>query len=118
VIFFLYRFEPAIAWSDAPFSWHLAPVQERVLPAPLPSHEALALLSVVLVDGDKSIVRGLRAVTFSPEFTLVLHTAITEKAKGRWDPAEFDAQLRLAYEAWPTTEQMLSRAIVRIKGGA
>jgi hypothetical protein len=32
VIFFLYRFEKAIGWSDAPYSWHLVPADEQQVP--------------------------------------------------------------------------------------
>src|SRR5260370_13423918 len=32
VIFLLYRFGEAIAWSDAPYSWHRVPPEQRQLP--------------------------------------------------------------------------------------
>ena len=102
VILFLYRFGEAIAWRDAPYSWHLVPANERQLPGAPATAETRALLCVVLVDADSNIVRALRALTFSPEFTSALHTAITEQAEERWDPGEFDAQLRRACQCWPT----------------
>jgi len=80
--------------------------------------ETRALLSVVLVDADKNIVRGLRAVMFSPDFTFALHMAIGEQAVCFWNQVNYDAQLSRAYQRWPTTEQMLSWAIARTKGGA
>jgi hypothetical protein len=118
VIFFLYRFQPAIAWSAASYSWHLVPAAERQLPEPPATAETRALLSVVLVDADENIVCALRTVTFSPEFMRVLRTAITEQAAGRWDPEDYETHLHSAYLSWPTTEEMLSRAIARTKGGA
>ena len=58
-IFFLYRFEKAIAWSDAPYSWHLVPADERQLPETPESAETRALLSVVLVDARTKTSSGL-----------------------------------------------------------
>jgi hypothetical protein len=118
VIFFLYRFEKAIGWSDAPYSWHLVPADEQQLPPTLETTGMRALVSVVLVDADHNIVRALRTVALSPEFTRTLHAAIAEQAAGPWNPGDFDAQSRSAYQSWPTTEQMLSRAIARTRGGA
>ena len=117
VIFFLYRFHEAIAWSDAPYSWHLMPADERQPLETLATAKIRALLSVVLVDADRNIIRGLRAVTFSPEFARALPMAIANQAAGPWNPETFDAQLRSAYQSWPTTEQMLSRASARTRGG-
>lgn len=61
VIDLLYRFGQAIPWSDAPYSWHLAPVRERTLPELEPTLETRAVLSVVLVEARTDIVRALRA---------------------------------------------------------
>ncbi len=118
VIFLLYRFHAVIDWCDAPYSWHLLPADERQLPETLMTAETRALLSVVLVDADHNIVRALRAVTLSPEFSQALHTAITEQAEERWDRKEFDAHLHSAYQFFSTTEQMLSRAIARTSARA
>jgi hypothetical protein len=117
VIFFLYRFEKAISWSEAPYSWHLVPPDQRQPPPTLETTGMRALVSVVLVDADHNIVRALRTIALSPEFTRALHVAIAEQAAGRWNRDDFEAQLRSAYQSWPTTEQMLSRAIAR-SGGA
>src|SRR5260370_29533370 len=48
VIFFLYRFEKAIAWSDAPYSWQLVPADKRQPPPTLETTGMRALVSVVL----------------------------------------------------------------------
>jgi hypothetical protein len=119
VIFFLYRFGEAIGWSDTPYSYHLLPADQRQQLHETPATaETRALLRVVLVDADHNIVRALRAVTFSPQFTRRLHAAIAGQAAGPWNAEDFDAQLRSAYEHWPTTEQMLNRASARTYGGA
>jgi len=118
VLFFLYRFGEAIQWSDAPYSWHLVPAGERELPEPPATTETRALLSVVLVDADRNVVRALGAVTLSPDFTRELHRAIRRQAARPWPAEDYDAQLRRAYERWPDTEAMLAAAVARCLGGA
>lgn len=65
-----------------------------------------------------NIVRALRMVRFSPEFTRALHTAIGDQVVCPCIQGNYDAQLRLAYQRWPTTQQMLNSAIARTRGGA
>ena len=118
VIFFLYRFGGFINWSDAPYSWHLVPPKERELPRQLETPETRALLLIVLVDADSNIVRALRAVTLPPKFTAALHAAIHAQAGRAWTAEAFNEHVRKAYNRWPTTEQMLTRAAARCRGGA
>jgi len=117
-IFFLYRFGDEIGWSDAPYSWHLVPADQREQPEMPANVETRALLSIVLVDADHNIVQALRAVTFSPEFTRKLHAAIRHQAGRPWNRAVYDRELREAYKRWPTTESMLRAEIARTLGGA
>jgi hypothetical protein len=118
VIFLLYRFGEAIAWSDAPYSWHRVPPEQRQLPETPTTAEIRAWLSVALVDADRNVVRALRRGILSPDFTRALHAAIADQAAGPWNPENFDAHLRSAYQSWSTTEQMLSHAIARTSWGA
>jgi hypothetical protein len=118
VLFLLYRFGEAIRWSDAPYTWHLVPAGEREPPARRRSGESRALLTVVLVDADRNLVRALRALTLSPEFTRTLHAAIRRQAARVWTAEAYDAELRRAYARWPTSEAMLPAATVRCIGGA
>jgi hypothetical protein len=118
VIFFLYHFGAAIPWSDAPYSWHLVPEAQRELPEMPATAETRALLSVVLVDADLNIVRALRTVTLSPEFTRMLHAVIRAQAARPWSAPAYDNALSAAYTRWKTSEAMLAAAIARTKGGA
>lgn len=103
----LYAFGDGLPWSDAPFSWHLLPEAERVLP-PETRGEERALLSVVLVDAETGIIRALRVVTLSPTFTRLLHDAIREQAARPWPgDALYDAQLAALYQRYPSTTALL-----------
>ncbi len=119
-LFLLYRFGAqgaGVPWSDAPYSIHLLPEVERVLPPAELAPEARALLHIVLVDSLSGIVRVLRAVSLSRDVTKALHSAIREQAAAPWSPAAYDADLRAAYDRYSTTEKMVTKA-TRCLGGA
>lgn len=113
LIIFLYRFGRAIPWSDAPYSWHRVPEQERVLPDPVGVAEPHALLQVVLADAATGIVRALRAIALLPAFTTALHLAIRDQAAAHWDPAAYDRALDQLY-ARISPEALAARSHTRM----
>jgi hypothetical protein len=113
VIFLLFRFEPAMPWSDAPYSIHLVPEEERQAPEPVATPEPHALLQVTLVDARTGIIRALRALTFGPALTTALHLAIRDQLAAPWNRAAYDRAVDLAYRRYPTTERLLETALVR-----
>lgn len=118
VIFFLYRFGSILPWSDAPFSWWLVPEDERVMPPPETSTELRALLQVILVDADSGIIKAMRALTLSNEFTVKLHHAIYEQSQRNWPgDGAYEKQLQVAYQKYPDSATM-ARAAIKSKGGA
>jgi hypothetical protein len=118
VIFFLYRFGDEIPWSDAPYSLWLVPASERVEPPTEWRPDTRALLTVILVEQESAIVRVLRAVTFSPEFTMAIHGQIWAQATMRWRGRErYDRTISEAYGKWPHTSDMIRDAQAITKGG-
>lgn len=114
--FLLYRFGDAVPWCDAPYSWWLVPEGQRTEPAP-PGAGLRALLQVVLIDV-RGIVRGLRALTWSPEFTEAVHAAIRGQiARGRPDAGRYNRQILEAYERWPTSAAMARATPIHCVGG-
>ncbi len=114
LIIFLYRFGHG-EWSDAPFSIHMVPASECVLPQPLTGEQRIAL-NVVLVSANDGIVQALRFVSLSPEFSQRLHTAITAQAAMPFDQAAYDARLARIYKLNSSTG-LSGRAVVRCRGG-
>jgi len=117
-IFLLYRFGDAVDWSDAPYSWHLVPPEQRELPQPTATSETRTLLQIILVDAGTNVVRATRAVTLSLEFRRILADAITKQASEPWTEKTYAADVADAYVRWPTTGDMVAAAIARTKGGA
>jgi len=114
VIFFLYKFG-TMQWSDAPFSIHLIPEHERVIPGP--KHGLHAILNIVLVDANNGLIEVLRASTLSPEFTTALEKAIQEQSSKPFDATEHQKSIDRAYKMYSHSRDMAQRAIIKTKGG-
>ena len=116
LIFLLYRVAGFGDWSDAPYSWHLVkemlPEQATLPPAVL--DEERYLLSVTLVEATTGIIKALRVVTFSPQFTRQLHAAIERQALSPWHGnAAYNAAIGDVYRRFPAAADMAQAATVR-----
>lgn len=109
VLWFLYRVDGGCDWSDAPYTWHLLPQDQRIPPEPL-TGEQRALLNVVLVDASDGIIKALRAVSLSPELSQALHGAIAEQRAAPWDTAAYDRARTAAYQRYATSAHMARAA--------
>lgn len=90
--------------GDGSYAWQrmVRATGDETLPY-LPKLNERALLHVTLVDAATGIVKALRAGTFSPAVTSLLHKAIREQAQaaatGEWDEAAFDRKVKQIYAA-------------------
>ena len=116
-IFFLYRFEPAIPWGDSTFSLHLVPEVERVVPEPDDNPEARALITTLLIDAETGILKVIRALSFSPDFTRRLHAAIREQAAQPFNAQHHERNAAAVMARLQTTD-LLKRAVAKCRGGA
>jgi hypothetical protein len=115
-LFVITRFGRSL-FLDTSYQWHCVDPAERVPPPPHEetSPELRALLTIILVDASAGIVRALREVSYSPEFTRAIHRAIADQAA-----APFDA---LAHVRWAQgmlrfdTHQLWDRCTIYCKGG-
>jgi hypothetical protein len=123
--FALYVKDPVIAlcwrfsvgdWSDAPYSWHLVPEAERILPQDLKGETERILLHVILVGAHDGRIKTMRAVTFTPGFSHALHVAIREQANSPWEQAAYDLALTNLYGSLSSTD-LVSLATARCRGG-
>jgi hypothetical protein len=112
-IFLLHQFG-GMLWNDTPYSWWLVSEEHRTLPDTNPTLHAL--LKVVLIDSSNGIVKGLRALTFSAEFTLRLQQEIRRQAVMPWSRVKHEEVIQSIYQTYSSAE-MAERAVIRCKGG-
>ena len=116
VIIICYRFGEQ-PWSDATYTWHLVPEDERTIPDFPASDEERALLHIVLIDATTGIVKALRACTYSPAFTAALHDAIRYQSAQPFNREEYDRQSQRVYAGHTSRQIATQLARYRCVGG-
>jgi hypothetical protein len=102
----------SLPWNNAPFSIHMVPPAGRWLP-PEPEPGEGTWIHVFLVDGANHILRAMRTLSFSRDFTSVLHRLIREQAERPFDLDAHVKYCREAEERWAKPEWMLPLALAR-----
>lgn len=114
----LYRFGDS-PWSDAPYSWHLVPEDQRTLPNLTGLQDPHLILVVMLVDAATGILLVNRVVSLAPSFSTALSLAIREQASRPWPgDVAYDRQLAALYQRYPASRDMVRHARARSRGGS
>lgn len=103
-------------WADSPYSYHLVPPAEQVLPDPGDEGgDQARLLTVILVDrADGRIAAPIRVLSLPPDFAAALHEAIREQAGRPWPGSvAYDRQLADLYRRYPSSAMLLRDARAR-----
>lgn len=116
LIVFAHRFGGLSTWSDVPFSWHLQPSANRVLPSLTNSPDARDLLWLTLVGSRDGIIHAQRGMTLSPTFSFALRQAILAQATTFFDPAECTLAISRLYISYPDIADRLTLATARTLG--
>jgi len=62
------------------------------------------LLHIILVDASNGIVRAMRVISLSPEFTQALHRAIQEQAEMPFARAGYNGELESLFAHYSSSE--------------
>jgi hypothetical protein len=114
LIFLVYRIKGGCEWSEAGYSYHMIPKEERLLPEVSKTNDAPdRRFQVVLVDSKTGIVQGVRKLKLGLEFASLIYRTIHTQAKMEWNETEFNRALERTYELCPNTLAMLQGCVVR-----
>jgi hypothetical protein len=111
VMFFLFKIEGFLDWSDLAFTIHLAG-DERV-----EEGDGYLPFNLVLVEPDSQIVKGLRMVTVSPDFRTKIVRLIEQQAAERFDTISYYKKIGQLYQGYPSANDMLKKATIVEQGG-
>jgi len=111
ILFFLFKIDDFLDWSDLAFTIHLAG-DEMVEAGPhyLP-------FNLVLVDSGTNIIKSLRVVTVSPAFRSMLASITQGQAKKRFDTIGYYKTIGALYEKYPVVDNMINKALIVEQGG-
>lgn len=111
VLLLLYRIDGATDWSDLAYTPHSSPQDMLDFPE---AEECQGLgLRLVLTDADTGIVRVLRDLGLSAEFSRVLLTLMQQQAEELYDPVEFNQTLDEIYSRYPEPDEIVEKALIR-----
>jgi hypothetical protein len=103
---------------DCSYQWHRVNELERTAPPAWEetSPKLRALVTVILVETRTGILKALRAVTYSPEFTRAFHKAIAEQASMPYHQAEHERRVEAIAHQY-STDQLWVKCQHRCHGG-
>jgi len=111
-LFFLFRIPNlTYEWSDCPFALGLVAPERRRLPDRKPG--AGYALPIIMADATTGVVQGIRMVTLSPSFSLMLEATVADIAAALpvFTPEAHDREIRTAYDRWPHSNRMAADAM-------
>ena len=111
LLFFLFKIEGFLDWSDLAFTIHLVQDEE------IEDHDGYLPFNLVLVDSSTSIIKALRMVTVSPTFRSVLVRAIERQHQEPFNVIEYYKDIKLVYDTYPEVVLMLKKALIVEQGG-
>lgn len=111
VLFFLFKIEGFLDWSDLAFTPHLAG-GETIVPG-----NAFLPIDIVLTEPDSKIVKGFRMVTVSPDFRMKLTEFFRQQAEERFETVAYLQKIGNLYDRYPTTTDLLNKAVIIEQGG-
>ena len=116
-VWLLYRFGggQGLPWIQAPFSIHLLPEDRRAGPVFFTGDDQSLPLLVVLVEAKTAVVKALRDLPMSPEFSRTLVRLMEAQGLTPWTGREDYARgLEGVRRRWPSAKAMLSQAVCRM----
>lgn len=111
VLLLLYRIDGATDWSDLAYTPHGLPQGLPDFPEP---DECPGLgLRLVLINADSGMVKVLRDMALSAEFSRTLLVCMQKQAEALYDPAVFNQVLDEIYMHHPEPDEIVEKALVR-----
>ena len=111
ILFFLYKIDGFLDWSDLAFTIHLAGGEKIVDDGSyLPFH-------ILLIESGTNVIKGIRIVTASPKFRTILAKNIAQQKTVIFDTLAYYKKINIIYESYPKTFSMLAKSLITEKGG-
>src|SRR5574338_1483370 len=110
-LFALFRVEGLMQWSDPAIHLQLVEdAEDRERPPHIPG--AHQVLSMVLVEAETGLVRGMRVVTWSKHASTVLHRILNEQLTAEFDSQEHASRVAEIYRHYSSSKQLVRAALL------
>jgi hypothetical protein len=111
ILFFLFKIEEFLDWSDLAFTIHLAGDEK------IDDNAGYLPFNLVLVESETGIIKGLRLVTVTPAFRSALARITQQQSKEPFDTIDYYKKFGALYGRYPSAASMLKKAAIIERGG-
>jgi len=111
ILFFLYKIDNFLDWSDLAFSIHLAG-DETII-----DDGSYLPFTILLIESGTNIIKGIRIVTASPRFRSMFTKIIAEQNTEKFNTITYYKKINKIYENYPKTFPMLAKSRITERGG-
>ena len=116
-LFVLFRVEDLMEWSDQAVHIQLVDdAEDRELPPHIPG--AHQVLTMVLVEAETGLIRGMRVVTWSKHASAVLHRILDEQLTAKFDSKEHARRVTEIYRHYRNSKQLVRAALLTERAGS
>ncbi|EMO54760.1 hypothetical protein [Leptospira noguchii] len=106
ITFLLFKFEPKIKWSDAPF----IPNANGEIPF-FAENNQVPMLNILYVDSVTGILKTYRMIGLEEKFSNILRESISKQLLNTINPNNLHQRINNIYKKYPRSEMMLNNAI-------
>ena len=112
ILFFLFKIDGFLDWSDLAFTIHLTEYKKIK-----DSGSGYLPFIIVLIESSTSTIKAIRKVTVSPAFRSMLAHIIQQQAKERFNTIDHYKNIGALYKKYPSPASMLKKATIVEQGG-
>jgi len=111
MLFFLFKIDGFMDWSDLAFTIHLAGDEEII------DDGSYLPFSLLLIESGTNIIKGMRLVTVTPTFRSILTKILQKQQVEKFDSVAYYKNISTIYESYPKVFSMLAKSLITEKGG-
>ena len=111
ILFFLFKIDGFMDWSDLAFTVHLAGGEKII------DDGSYLPFSLLLIESSTNIIKGIRVVTVTPTFRSILTKILQKQNTERFDTLAYYNNINTIYESYPKGFSMLAKSLITEKGG-
>ena len=111
ILFFLFKIDRFMDWSDLAFTAHLAGGEIII------DDGSYLPFSLLLIESSTSIIKGIRVVTVTPTFRSILAKILQKQNTERFDTVAYYKNISAIYDSYPKGFSMLAKSLITEKGG-
>lgn len=111
ILFFLFKIDGFLDWSDLAFTIHLAGGEKII------DDGSYLPFNLLLIESGTNIIKGIRIITVTPTFRSILVRILQKQKTERFDTLVYYDNISAIYDSYPKAFSMLAKSLITERGG-